>query len=157
MMLRVSSVSKLPNIPAVYVLYGGKDLVYVGVTDKLRNRVEQHLVKRDSSVAMQTSAACLNPDYVTEVRWWEHTLFTSRDQLEAAELVAYGVFEPALRSRGAPSKRAVELSGEEEFRAEMKRLFSCEASGQLTILTLQDALSRIEKLEERVKALERRR
>ena len=156
-MLRVSSVSKLPNIPAVYVLYGGKDPVYVGVSDKLRNRVEQHLVKRDSSVATQTSAACLNPDYVTEVRWWEHTLFASRDQLEAAELVAYGFFEPVLRGRGASSKRAAELSGEEEFQAEMKELFSGEASGQLTILTLQDALSRIEKLEERVKALEKRR
>ncbi len=156
-MLRVSSVSKLPSVPAVYVLYSGKDPVYIGVSDKLRNRVEQHLVKKDSSIATQTSAACLNPDYVTEVRWWEHTLFASRDQLEAAELVAYEVFEPALRSRGVPSKRAAELSGEEEFRAEMKRLFSGEASGQLTVLTLQDALNKIEKLEDRVKALEKRR
>jgi hypothetical protein len=155
--LRVSSVSKLPNIPAVYVLYGGKDPVYVGVSDKLRNRVEQHLVKRDSSIAAQTSAVCLNPDYVTEVRWWEHTLFASRDQLEAAELVAYGFFEPVLRSRGAPSKRAIEVSSEEEFQEEMRQLFRGDASGQLVILSLQDALNRIEKLEERVKALEKRR
>jgi hypothetical protein len=153
----VSSVSKLPNVFAVYVLYGGKDPAYVGVTDKLRNRVEQHLVKRDSSVATQTSAVCLNPDCVTEVRWWEHTLFASRDQLEAAELVAFSFFEPVYRGRGNPSKRAAELSGEDEFQAEMKRLFSGEATGQLTILTLQDALSRIDKLEERVKALEKRR
>ena len=69
-MLRVCSVSKLPNVSAVYVLYGGKDLVYVGATDKLRNRIEQHLVRRDSSIATQTSAVSLNPDYVSEVRWW---------------------------------------------------------------------------------------
>jgi hypothetical protein len=99
----------------------------------------------------------LNPDYVTEMQWWEHTLFDSRDSLEAAELVAFEFFEPALRSRGSPTKRAVELSGEAEFQGEMKRLFSGEATGQLTILTLQDALSRIGKLEERVKTLEKRR
>jgi len=156
-MLRVSSVSKLPNVPAVYVLYGGKDPAYVGIAEKLRTRVEQHLVKRDSSVATQTSVVCLNPDYVSEVRWWEHTLFASRDQLEAAEFVGFDFFQPVYRSRGNPSKRAAELSGESEFQGEMRRLFSGEATGQLGILTLQDALSRIDKLEERVKALEKRR
>jgi len=39
----------------------------------------------------------------------------------------------------------------------MRQLFRGDASGQLVILSLQDALSRIEKLEERVKALEKHR
>jgi hypothetical protein len=42
----------------------------------------------------------LNPDYVTELRWWEHPDFAERYVLEAAELVAYDMLNPALRSRG---------------------------------------------------------
>jgi excinuclease UvrABC nuclease subunit len=45
-MLRVSSIDELPSVPAVYVLFGGKRgsryLAYVGIADKLKNRIEQH-------------------------------------------------------------------------------------------------------------------
>jgi excinuclease UvrABC nuclease subunit len=58
--IKVSSISKLPNVPAVYVLFGGKErrryVAYVGIADKLKRRIEQHLVTRDSSVATGTSA-----------------------------------------------------------------------------------------------------
>lgn len=158
-MLRLSSVSKLPNVPAVYVLYGGKEsgryAAYVGIADKLRNRIEQHLVRRDSSVTTSTSTVSLNPDFVSELRWWEHQKFTNRDSLEAAELIAFDFFGPVLRSRGNITKRAKELKNDNEFQEEMKQLFKNGAAGQLTILTLQEALSRIEKLEERIKTLEK--
>ena len=57
----IHSISDLPNTPAVYAMYGGQGrslhVAYVGIGGKLRGRVEQHLVRRGSSVATGTSAA----------------------------------------------------------------------------------------------------
>ena len=157
-MLHISSITKLPNVPAVYVLYGGKEsnryAAYVGIADKLRNRIEQHLVRRDSSVATSTSATGLNPDYVTELRWWGHQEFSKRNVLEATELIAFDIFEPTLRSRGKITGKARELFDQKEFKEEMKNLLKHEATGQLIFQTLQDALDRIEQIEDRIKALE---
>ena len=88
-MKTTATISSLPQKPAVYALMGGygrnRYVAYVGVASKLRQRIIQHLVNRDSSVATGTSAACLNPDYVSEIRWWEHKWFrkgmTSSEQL----------------------------------------------------------------------------
>jgi hypothetical protein len=47
----------VPNAPAVYAMYGGEGreyVAYVGLGDKLRRRVEQHLINRDSSVTTGT-------------------------------------------------------------------------------------------------------
>jgi hypothetical protein len=158
-MLHVSSVTKLPNVPAVYVLYGGKEsnmyAAYVGIADKLRNRIEQHLVRRDSSVATSTSATGLNPDYVTELRWWGHQKFVDRNILEAAELIAFDIFEPTLRSRGKITGKARELYDQKEFKEEMKKLLEHEATGHLIFQTLQDALDRIEQIEDRIRTLEK--
>jgi hypothetical protein len=158
-MLHISSITKLPNMPAVYVLYGGKEsnkyAAYVGIADKLRNRIEQHLVRRDSSVATSTSAIGLNPDYVTELQWWGHQKFVDRNILEAAELIAFDIFKPTLRSRGKITGKARELYDQKEFKEEMKKLLKREAMGQLVFQTLQDALDRIEQIEDRIKALEK--
>ena len=62
-----SSLTALPQEPAVYALYSGRDIIYVGITGSLRTRIKQHLVNRDSSIATGTSAAMLNPDHVTPV------------------------------------------------------------------------------------------
>jgi hypothetical protein len=86
------------------------------------------------------------------VKSWSVTLSESY----APELIAFNFFNPVLRSRGNITKKAKELKNDTEFQKEMKQLLSSEATGQLTILTLQDALSRIEKLEERTSALEKR-
>ena len=71
--------SDLPKVPAVYALYGGRGrgsyVAYVGQAVKLRVRIEQHLVRRDSSVVTGVAAVSLNPDHVTEVRWWVHPEF----------------------------------------------------------------------------------
>jgi hypothetical protein len=157
---RVTSIGALPRVPAVYCLYGGRGrdihTAYVGVADSLRQRIVQHLVNRDSSIATGTSAVGLRPDYVTEARWWEHPDFSSRDVLLAAELVAFDVLEPALRSRGGIQQSAHRLYHDPTFRQQMEKLFRERPSGLLVIPTLQEALDRIETLERRLHELEQR-
>ncbi|MGQ9494629.1 MAG: hypothetical protein ACUVR2_12895 [Anaerolineae bacterium] len=152
------SIAQLPNVPAVYAMYGGQGrglyVAYVGVADSLKRRIIQHLVSRDSSVAAGTSAVGLNPDYVTEIRWWEHPEFTERHVLEAAELVAFDVLNPALRSRGNIQEQAKRLYANEEFSQKMRLLFQNEPTGRLLVSTLQDALEKIAMLEKRIDALE---
>ena len=134
-------------------MYGGRGrrlyVAYVGIADRLKRRVIQHLISRDSSVATGTTAAGLNPDHVTEVRWWEHPDFSERHVLQAAELVAFDVLDPVLRSRGARPERVKRLYGDKDFCDKMRSLFLGEPTGLLTIPTLQDALQRIAELEQR--------
>jgi hypothetical protein len=157
-MVELTSISDLPSVPPVYAMYGGRGrglyVAYVGVADRLKARIIQHLVRRDSSVANGTSAVMLNPDYVTELRWWEYPDFTERHVLEAAELVAYDLLDPALRSRGAIRKQSRELVDDRVFQNRMCGLLSGEPAGRLVILTIQDALERIAALEQRLAALE---
>jgi len=152
--------SELPNRPAVYAMYGGQGrrlyVAYVGIADVLKRRVMQHLISRDSSVATATTAAGLNPDHVTEVRWWEHPDFSERHVLQAAELVAFDVLDPVLRSRGAMPDRVKQLHGNKDFCEKMRSVFLGEPTGRLVIPTLQDALQRIAELEQRLAALEER-
>ena len=158
-MKNIDSVTDLPNVPAVYAMYGGRGrglhVAYVGIADALKRRVMQHLIKRDSSVATGTSAAALNPDYITEVSWWEHPDFSERHVLQAAELVAFDFLEPALRSRGAIQEKAQELYADESFNEKMTAFFQTEPTGKLIILTLQDTLEKISELERRVDELEK--
>ena len=66
-----STVYELPNVPAVYAFYRGdrgpKYVAYVGIAGKLKQRIVQHVIRRDSSVATGTSAVNLNPDQVTSL------------------------------------------------------------------------------------------
>lgn len=96
----------------------------------------------------------LNVDLVTQVRWWEQPDFADEPYMLAAELIAFDVLEPALRSRGQPQEVARTLASDEAFSARMRQLFGQEATGRMTLPTLQDALDRITALEARVKALE---
>jgi hypothetical protein len=159
-MRTVASTSELPNAPAVYAMYGGRGsslyVAYVGMGGKLKLRLEQHLRWRDSSIVTGVSAVSLNPELVTEVRWWEHPEFTDKITLLAAELVAFDVLEPALRSRGGITAAAKQLYDKDEFKARMSSTFSAEATGRLVISTLQSALERITDLERRVTLLESR-
>jgi predicted GIY-YIG superfamily endonuclease len=155
----IASANALPNVPAVYLMCGGQGrgqyVAYVGVAERLKQRAWQHLVGRNSSVTTGVAAVSLNPSLVTELRWWEHPKFVERAAREAAELVAFDVFEPILRSRGAIMAAANDLYAEQQFRSEMTALFTTDATGRLMIPTLQDALERIATLERRVEALER--
>ena len=155
-----TSISGLPNVPAVYALYGGRKqklyVAYVGVANHLKNRIVQHLIRRNSSVTTGTSAVGLHPDYVIEVRWWEYPGFRDRAVLEAAELVAFDVFDPALRSRGNIRQQAEQLYADDKFREEIRSLLTDEPAGRLRPLTLQNVLERVADLEERLKAIEKR-
>lgn len=127
----------------------------MGVAGKLKQRVLQHLVRRDSSVTTRASAVVLRPEYITEIRWWEHQDFSERHVLEAAELVAFDVLEPILRSRGAIQEKSRQLHSDETFRVKMESIFQGEPSGRISLMTLQDAFERIAELERRVGELER--
>jgi hypothetical protein len=155
-----STISELPNVPAVYAFHGGRGasrhVAYVGVADKLKQRIKQHLVTRDSSVATGPAVASLNPELVREVTWWEHPAFADRIRLEAAELVAFDTLQPALRSRSASQAEARTLHADAAFRAEMGALFAREPTGRHAIPILDDALERIAVLERRLDALETR-
>jgi hypothetical protein len=157
-MQTATALSEVPNGPAVYALLGGRgaarSIAYVGVADKLRQRIRQHLVTRDSSVATGTHVVSLNAELVTEVAWWEYRAFAERSRLEAAELVAFDVLEPTLRSRGAIQADARTWYQDAAYNTAMHTLFESEPTGRLTIPTLQDALEHIADLERRIALLE---
>jgi hypothetical protein len=157
-MRKAQSISDLPAKPAVYALYGGTGrrayVAYVGITSDLKNRIIQHLIRRDSSVTTGTSAATLNPDFVTEVRWWRTGAFRKKVHREAAEIVALRVLDPTLRSRGLTTSGARELAADPEFQTEMEKLFDGPPEGKLLLPDLQGALDRIVQLEARVGVLE---
>ena len=153
------SISELPTVPAVYALYGGRGrnshIAYVGIARNLKRRIVQHLVSRDSSVATGTSAASINSDYVTAVGWWEHPKFKEKRFLEAAELVAFNILDPVLRSRGAGTDRAQQtLKNDKEFLQLSQSMFGSEPTGMLSIPTLQNALERLAEVERRLSVLE---
>lgn len=153
-------IADLPNRPALYALYGGTGrhayVAYVGITDKLKRRVAQHLLTRDSTAATGTSATGINPDYVTEVRWWEHRRFSKPAAREAGELVAFKLFDPALRSRKPIGQAAQELLKNSPFRKEMKMLFKKKPTGHLRIPSLEQVWRRLSAFEERLDRLEER-
>jgi hypothetical protein len=154
----INSISDMPSNPAIYAMYGGRGrgrhVAYVGLATSLRGRIEQHLVRRDSSVTTGTAAVCLIPENVTVVRWWHHPDFEKQEVLEAAELVAFDVLEPALRSRGNITDRAKVLYREPQFSATMRSFFTALPSGVLILPTLRDAMDRIASLEKRIEEIE---
>lgn len=154
----ITAIGKLPTKPAVYALYGGRDgrayVAYVGMAVNLRRRIVQHLVTRDSSVTTGVSAVGLRPDYITEVRWWEHKQFVNKASLGGAELVAFEILDPALRSRGGISEGAHRRYHEETFKRTMRDLFTGPPTGRLKLpdvkTLLEEVLERLSKLEEQV-------
>ncbi len=142
-------------------MYGGKGrgvyVAYVGTSKSLKQRMGQHLVNRDSSVTTGTSAVGLNADYVTKIAWWEHPGFDDQDFLRAAELVAFDVMDPALRSRGQVTDRAKELQASKDFHRELTAVFQAEPAGELNMPSLEEALDRIDELEKRIDSLEKGR
>ncbi len=153
-MIELDEIKDLPLVPAVYALLGGHGsrsyVAYVGIAGKLKGRIVQHLVRRDSSVTTGTTATSLNPDHVTEVRWWEAEEFMDEDSLHAAEVLAIEVLDPALRSRGSVRSKALELLDAPEFDERFRVLFEGEPTGKLEVPNLAGALERIAELEKRL-------
>jgi hypothetical protein len=158
-MIELDRISLLPHVPAVYALYGGHGkalhVAYVGVADKLRLRAEQHLVRRSSSVTTGSSAAGLNPEHITELCWWTDPSFKKKPALLAAELVAFEVLDPALRSLGNVSRQAEQLLSDTTFHEHKCALFRGPPTGRLMLPRLQDDLDRIAMLEQRLDDLGR--
>jgi len=98
----------------------------------------------------------LNSGNVSEVKWWEHKGFQERHVLEAAELVAFDMLNPTLRSRGAIKHKSMQLYEDTAFRDEMRSLFTSIPSGHLVLRDLSDAFAMIDALEKRVAELERK-
>jgi hypothetical protein len=158
-MIEINEIKNLPSVPAVYALLGGSDsrsyVAYVGIGGKLKSRIVQHLVRKDSSVTTGTTATSLNPEHVTQVRWWEAKEFTDEDSLHAAEVVAIRVLDPALRSRGSVRSKALELLADPLFDRTYSALFEGEPTGVLHVPSLTGALERIAQLEQRICSLEK--
>ena len=91
------------------------------------------MIRRDSSIVTGANGYSLNPDYVKKVSWWKHDLFTSPDNLIAAELIAFKQLNPIIRSQGNKTQ-ANEISNDEDFTNEMVQLFQGEPSGELNII-----------------------
>jgi hypothetical protein len=115
--------------------------------------VSQHLVRRDSSIVTGTSVVSLNPDYVSEIRWWELPEFSKRDYLEAAEVIGFEVFDPVLRSRGKLTDRANQLLIDADFQKKMRILFLGGLYGDMDFPDFQDVLEMITHLEEEIRKL----
>jgi hypothetical protein len=153
-----SPIYRLPNVPAVYAFYSGgrgpQYVAYVGIAGKLKQRIVQHLIRRDSSVATGTSAVSLNPDQLTRMEWWEHPTFDRTVNLKAAEMVAFEVLQPALRSRGRDDKAGKDRYDDPKFKEAMVALFKGKPTGAIQFLTLSQAMRRIDQLEKRIETLE---
>ncbi|MCL4333385.1 MAG: hypothetical protein M1290_06440 [Candidatus Thermoplasmatota archaeon] len=150
----INSTKELPSVPAVYALYGGRGVTeyvaYVGVAKNLRQRAEQHLVKHNSSVTTGQAAVRLETQYLTKLKWWEEPGFSTRARLEAAELVASSLLKPTLVSRGNSRNDSRKLFSDRTFYESIRKLMA-NPSGVLVLSTTEE---RIQKLEDRMTALE---
>jgi len=157
-MHRTPRLTDLPTNPAIYTLHGGKKgtkfVAYVGIGDNLRNRIIQHMVRRDSSITTGTGIITLNPDYITEIHWWNHPRFEKREVLEATEVIGFEVFDPLLRGRGKLSEKARMLLSDTLFREDTVSLLKEKPSGSMKFLDYQDLIEKIGELENKVERME---
>ena len=152
------SLSSIPKTAGIYAMYdrsGG--VAYVGLSTNLRGRIEQHIIRRDSSVATGVSATVLNPDNVCCICWWLNPKFSERAYLEAAEVVAFKELNPSLRSRGKVTNRTKPFLENQTFCDEMARLFRGDPSGIFHPKTFDNLVDLVLKLEKRVSELEKQR
>jgi hypothetical protein len=154
----VKALNAVPKKPGLYAMYGGVPprtwVAYVGQAGNLAQRLSQHLDRRDSSVTTGTSAVGLNVDHVALAAWWVHPAFSDKDHRLAAELIAFRVLEPALRSRGGISAQAESLSNDPQFATDMAALLQGEPTGTYQPATLSDLADRIANIEARLRRLE---
>jgi hypothetical protein len=113
-------------------------------------------VRRDSSITTGVSVVSLNAELVRRVVWWLHPRFADTNVLEAAELVAFDVFEPTMRSRGAVGKAASALAQDDATRREFRALFEGPPTGRLDLPALPEVVDRLEELETRLAEIEKR-
>lgn len=153
-MKEVSNINNLPSVPAVYLMYEGKDVIYAGVSKSLKARILQHLIRRDSSITTGASAVSINPDYLDKIVWYQYDSFEDKITREAAEIIAFDVFKPVIKSRGKVNNASKELSLNEDFKKEITNLFDKGISGYLKIENFETVLYKVSKLEEKINLLQ---
>ena len=151
----------IPKAPSVYAFISGgaarsQHIVYVGSGGKLRDRISQHLEYRNSSVTTGASPVSMNPELIGCVWWWLHDRFENSTELHAAELIAFDVLKPTLRSRGNIRQDAAVMLENAVFREEMETLFRGTPSGECNFPSLEDAMRRIEVLEDTIENITER-
>jgi hypothetical protein len=150
----VTSIWDLPDVPAVYALYGRsaerERLLFVGVAESLFERLLEQLVIPSLHFRTPGAGMFMQPGYVGEVRWWEHERFASSEALRAAEFVASELLGPLFTSRRPSSPRARDLFAVDAFRAEMRSVFEGEPSGRALLPTLDELGRRLARIEERL-------
>ncbi len=159
MTVEVETIAGVARTPGIYAMYGGETVgrgwvAYVGIAGNLHRRLEQHVIRRDSSVVTGTSAVGVNMDRVRYIDWWTDDLLLDDDARHAAELVAFRVLDPALRSRGRPRQAALELAAGRQFFRRVRRVLTGPPGGRLVLPTLAGLSERVRALEARIAALE---
>ncbi len=71
-------------------------------------------------------------------------------------MVAFGVLNPASRSRGVTDDAGLQLLADDTFSSKMKTLFDGHPTGTIEFLSLSDAVLRIHMLERRIEELDKR-
>ena len=157
MTIEAKALNEVPRDPGLYAMYGGLPegwVAYVGQAGNLARRLAQHLERRDSSVTTGTSAVGLHVDYITRAVWWVHSDFSNKYRRLAAELIAFDIFNPALRSRGGISQEARDLLEDPRFVTDMKTLLRGEPAGEYRPPSLPNLADRLANIEARLKRLE---
>ena len=147
-------VKHLPQLPGINGFKRPNNIQdnysYIGLSNKLRESVSQHLLKRDSSIATGSSDISLNQENIAEYHWRINESFGIREYWEAAELIAFERFNLTLVSRVTPSTRALEISNDEVFKKQMDKLFSNVPSGYINFHDLSWAINKIKELENEI-------
>ena len=99
------------------------------------------------------AATSINPDLTSTVQWWATAEMEDPVIREAAELVAFDVLDPALRSRGGVRTSAAALAADPSFLDRITVLLTEEVN-TVCFPSVQELASRLSALEDRVALLE---
>jgi hypothetical protein len=131
------------------------EVAYVGISKNIRSRIDQHPYRRDSSIATGVSTTSLNADFVTKVEWWLGPLFEEKAAREAAEVIAFGRFDPSLRSRGKLTATAKAKLEDERFRSEVTETLTRRPDGSYLPKNLDNLCNVVRQLVNEVEDLKR--
>ena len=129
-------------------------VAYVGATSNAWHRLNEHLVRRNSSVTTGDSPVLLRPEFLVQANWWCDPEFGTKVNLLAAELVAFDILDPILRSRDSPGKDARALASSAQFRRRVQRVLEGSPSGVLRLDAWTDLLKVVNALNKRLDKLE---
>ena len=130
-----------------------KNVAYVGSSRNLKERIRDHIIRRNSSVVTGVSAAVLNPDKVSHICWWCHQDFSDKNRLGAAEIVAFEVFNPSLRSLAPVAKAAQGVLKDGDFCRIMKQVFKGKPDGLYYPMTFDNLVYWTQNIEGEVPSL----